>query len=134
MSANTVSIKSTSSDTRLEFSDFVGDYFDVTVKGIRCNGKRRVWSYEGSKQFIEFFGSMAREWKGWTVEKKCGSLEGELEMLATMDTLGHITLKVALADFESADNWQLNANLTIDAGQLDAIAKDVRAFFEKSPP
>lgn len=77
----------------------------------------------------EFFGEMARQWRGWRDVKRWGSIEAQLELEATATSLGQISLRVKLReDFGGAD-WRVETTLMIEAGQLESIARAAKRFF-----
>jgi primase-polymerase (primpol)-like protein len=70
---------------------------------------------------------MASEWRGWAGEKTWATLEGEFELTATADSLGHIRLGFFLRPADTGFNWELRGALELDAGQLEAIAHEIKA-------
>jgi len=59
-------------------------------------------------------------------------MEGELEIDATSDRTGHITLTVKMPEYAHATApWSAEARVLIEAGQLAAVAKEAEAFFAK---
>jgi hypothetical protein len=77
----------------------------------------------------KLFVDIAREWSGWKGEKKWGALEGEYNLSATCDSLGHITLKVGMMPNAYPPVWSAIVSLVIEAGQLDKLAREVETFF-----
>ena len=69
-------------------------------------------------------------WSGWEGKKSWYSMEGELEIDATSDRTGHITLLVRIPG-DSAVSWSALARVVIEAGQLEAVAQAAEAFFAK---
>ncbi|MGH9814311.1 MAG: DUF6228 family protein [Candidatus Acidiferrales bacterium] len=83
----------------------------------------------GGDGLDSYWASLAEEWRGWTGSKVWKSHEQDLELAATSDGKGHISLKVTLnRGSASASGWQAQTTLVIEAGQLDRIASDALAF------
>src|SRR5215210_9208315 len=72
------------------------DSFVVRIEEPGLSAAARV---ENSR-FIQgpdaLFSEMAQSWRGWSGEKTWHALEGELTLTATMDSLGHVTIRVQL--------------------------------------
>ena len=75
-----------------------------------------------------FFEELARSWRGWRGAKTWASYEKDLQFSAIADGKGHVFLRVNLAAGASDDQWRAQAELALEAGQLEAYAKDFRAF------
>jgi len=69
-------------------------------------------------------------WSGWEGKKSWYSMDGEVEIDATSDRTGHITLLVRIPA-NSAVSWSAEARVVIEAGQLEAVAQAAEAFFAK---
>lgn len=67
-------------------------------------------------------------WRGWEGKQSWRAIEGELEIDATADRTGHITLVVRIPGNPAAP-WSAEARVLIEAGQLEAIAQSAEAFF-----
>jgi len=79
--------------------------------------------------FPEFWQDLASSWRGWSDEKSWSSIEGDLELTATCDSLGHVTICCHLSSGGS-EGWSINAWLYAEAGALDAIAARAGRFAE----
>ncbi len=81
------------------------------------------WSGD-SLELDTYFGQLAQQWRGWEGAVEWG---GEcLTLGATHDGLGHVTVTVVLhgeAD-RDFDRWEFRGFVKVDAGSLDAIARD----------
>ena len=77
----------------------------------------------------ELFSGLAEDWRGWEGERRWGSLDGEVELRATHDKLGTITLAVRMRS-DAYDptvrehHWTTTALLFLDAGTLDSLARE----------
>jgi hypothetical protein len=113
------------SDVYLEFSDVEDDYFRVSVKAHDHSASRRVYAYTDGTAIARLFADAAREWKGWVEAKVWESIEGEFRIALTSDRLGHVTVAVRVrSDPGGSDRWQLEAEIGLDAGQLEGVAKE----------
>jgi hypothetical protein len=128
-----VTIKSAHDGTTLEFFDYHGDSYKVRLHGSNCEATASVYAYQPDGLSLEsFFQGLARDWSGWKGEKKWGSLETELELSATMDSTGHVNLKVRIkSDPYPYHGWSLSTTLLLEAGQLDQIAHQIARFITR---
>jgi hypothetical protein len=123
-------ITSANSDAAIEFSELQGDYFRVAIIAHNHSASRRVYAYTDASGIAGLFADAAREWRGWEGSKMWCTIEGELQLDLTSDRRGHVMLHIRLSsDAGGVDAWQHDANLGIEAGQLDGIAKSARSFF-----
>jgi hypothetical protein len=75
----------------------------------------------------EYFERLAQEWRGWKGECRWASLEDDVELVATHDGLGTIALAVSLRTEAFAQHrWSARAELLLDAGALDRLAREAR--------
>lgn len=124
-----VIIQSADSAGRLTFSDTEGDYFTAAYDSPDLRVSKRVWGYTDCELLVDLFRSMALDWKGWDGERRWSSVEGEFTVAGTSDRLGHIKLALRFVQFEGREPWKAEPVLNVEAGQLDAIAENVRRFF-----
>jgi hypothetical protein len=129
---DSVTIKSTRGQRSLTFSNRNGDYFDAEIAGDGISAKKGIYGYTDTALLADLFDSLARDWKGWTEERHWASIEGELDLTASSDSLGHIRLDMVILSNHPEDNWTVTAPVYLDAGALDAIAIKVRSFFNES--
>jgi hypothetical protein len=73
----------------------------------------------------EYFGELAADWRGWSGERRWESLEGDVELVAVHDGRGTITLRAGLRMF-AQHRWTVSAELLLDAGGLDRLAREAR--------
>jgi hypothetical protein len=79
----------------------------------------------------QLFEEIAVSWTGWEGTKSWFSMEGELELEATSDRTGHVTLTVAIPASANQRQWSARVAVTIEAGQLERLAEEAGAFFER---
>lgn len=75
-----------------------------------------------------FFREMAEAWTGWDGAKRWTSLDGELNLSATISKLGQVELTVELVTLTSS----MSTRLALEAGSLERVARDVTQVFEPS--
>jgi hypothetical protein len=102
-----VIIKSAHDGTTLEFSDLRGSYYRVSLMGPNFHGDCVVYGYEPASKLSGFFREMATSWQGWQGKKEWSSLQDELELAATIDSTGHISLSVRLRSGPFPLGWTL---------------------------
>jgi len=104
------------------------EYFWVELQAAGLECRSRVSAYEPRDvRFSDLFRDMATAWKGWKGEQTWESLEGELSLASTMDALGHVTIRVVLAD-GLPYRWKVVAELQTESGALERLAKEAEAF------
>ena len=123
---SSVTIVSADPGARLTLRPHNRAYFIAEITHHGLSATISVSSYL-SRGLGDYFNEIATNWAGWSGERTWSSLEGELALRATSDRTGHIYVSVALQR-ESPAQWQLEARLTIEAGQLERIALAVLAF------
>ena len=107
------------------------EYFAVELFDAAVRARTRVYAYEPT-HIAAFFESIEQNWRGWPGEKSWEALEGECRMSAVADGKGHIDLTVSLRPSPNAGAWRLEGHVLIEAGQLDSVAKSMRAFVGKA--
>lgn len=78
----------------------------------------------------DFFENLSANWKGWKGKKEWGAIEGEFDMQATSDSVGHVELFIRLRNGYYPPFWNAEITFNIEAGNLEKIAKDAKKFFE----
>ena len=81
------------------------------------------------ERWSELFRGLAKEWRGWSGEKAEESLEGHLRLACTSDRIGHVTIRVRLRCMAPEDDWRVEADLQLEAGQLDRLAEAAADYF-----
>lgn len=123
-------IKSSSSDAVLEFGRVEGDYFEVSLRSSSHSAAKRVCCYTDPEGVATLFDDAAANWRGWSGAKCWDSIEGELSLQLTADHTGHVTLAVVINhDLCGPDSWRVESQLSLEAGQLEQLAKDGRRIF-----
>jgi len=122
-----VTIRSAHDGTTLELFERAGRYFLARVIGPNFQGTAKV--YDDSPQHLKrFFSDLAANWKGWKGKKEWQSLESELALCATSDSIGHASLSIELHSGDYPFDWTLLATIELEAGQLERLARSVAAF------
>lgn len=119
-------IKCTHGSLSLELRAENEDFIIAKISDVSLRGEARVGIFM-SQGIGDFFGNLATNWTGWEGNKEWASLEGELKLKASCDCLGHIFLSVDLKN-GAPPIWQIQAELVLEAGQLNRIAGEARAF------
>ena len=126
---NDLEISSSERDTVLKLTGLVlqnGELVDYMVSlsqtGMSC--KAKVCGYM-SGGFAEYFRKLDRsiiEDGGWSGEQSWSSLEGEFDLVATSDSLGHVYLTVTLRSGYYDLDWMVKGGLLLEAQQLSDLA------------
>ena len=101
--------------------------FRARLRGEGFDGTVEVYELAPPIELAEFFRDLADHWRGWSGDKRWGSLEDHLCFTATSDSTGHTHLVVELRSGPFYD-WCLRGSLIIEAGQLEQIAAEVERF------
>jgi Family of unknown function (DUF6228) len=117
-------------DGRLEVGNLGRDRWQVTLilPGLSASAEVDAVAYDGEHTLGLLFRRLADDWRGWEGERTWRSLEGDFDLAATHDGLGHVALEVRLRSGPYAADWLATGTLSLDAGQLDAVARDAAAF------
>jgi hypothetical protein len=116
-----------------EDESHISESFLVEVKGYGLRTEARASSYM-APDLDSFFASLAGDWKGWKGERTWATLEGEFQFTATTDSLGHVRLGYFLRPPQTGFNWELRGALELEAGQLEAIAKEAKSAWRQTAP
>jgi hypothetical protein len=114
----------------LEFFDYVGDSYKVSICGSYCQGRASVYALEVAR-LGEFFRDLALHWSGWNGEKQWQSIEGEVSLTAKTDRTGHVDFLVHMRSGPYPYDWRLTTTLLVEAGQLEHIAAQVERFISR---
>ncbi len=113
--------------TRSDEGELWWIYAELFLAGLRAGARAGiVWGVDTS--LSEFFDDLEQNSRGWDGVKKWEAYEGGLGLFCLGDRLGHITLTVELRE-PPPDGWLARGNVTLEAGQLESLAREVRGFF-----
>lgn len=70
---------------------------------------------------VKLFEGIAVNWKDWEGNKLGSTIESDLILTCTLDSLGHTFVRVCL--LSHTYNWNVGTTIRLDAAQLDGIAK-----------
>lgn len=77
-----------------------------------------------------YFKDLAASWRGWEGQKLWENIEHQVSLSATTDPVGHISLMVTLrSPIESGFPGKAVDVIALEAGALEALAREVRQFF-----
>ncbi|MFO0967827.1 MAG: DUF6228 family protein [Gemmataceae bacterium] len=105
------------------------EHFRVRIEDANLVAEADVYAEYASEHPARLFEEMARQWSGWAGELTFESLERELQLRCVHDKLGHITIHVVLRSGCYPEDWRVEASVKTEAGQLERLARDARAFF-----
>lgn len=103
--------------------------YDVTLEGHRFSATARVGNSELGTSPMVLFKEMATEPSGWKGEKSWAALDGEMSMVATTDSLGHVNLEVNLDPRDGPPEWHVRLTMVLEVGALEQVAAEAGAFF-----
>ncbi len=103
--------------------------FDVEIESPGMRARLFVPDL-GGNSILQFFKEMERDWHGWDDAREYRSMEGNLNLSAKIDRLGHIGCEVTLATRRGQNDWTATCAVTIEAGaQLYQFVRDLGALF-----
>jgi hypothetical protein len=105
--------------------------YAIELEALDFHAKTRVKNPGYGHPPSQLFEELAVSWKGWDGIKSWFAMEGELELAATSDRIGHVTLTVAIPASANQRQWSARVAVTIEAGQLERLAAEAGAFFER---
>ncbi len=86
----------------------------------------------GDRDLVGFFSALARDWKGWSGERRWTALEAEMGIEAWHDGRAHVILAVTVRRpwlTYAKDAWSARVVFTLEAGeQLTAVARDLASL------
>ena len=132
MSADSIVIKSVRDGSTLVFTDFAPEYAGADSKSFVVTASTRGWAVEQrvsaymATDLGKFFRELATNWRGWKGARTWSTLEGELELAASSDNVGHIKLAFILSQGFSGGNWRLHGELELEAGALESLAEEAQ--------
>jgi Family of unknown function (DUF6228) len=115
---------------QLEIGHARRDRWQVTLSlaGLSASADVDACGHDGEHTLDLLFRRLADDWRGWEGERTWSSLEGDLDLAATHDGLGHVALRVRLRSGPYEEDWLATGTIWLEAGQLDATARDAAAF------
>ncbi len=126
------SIHSVNSDRELVFRDYQEDCYIVDLRGADCSASVQVWDSPAGRHLNEFFHELAETGLPWQGERVWESQEMEMKLTVTCSHLGQVTFRIRLCShLGSEEEWQVQAGITSELGQLERMAKEANGFFEK---
>ena len=125
------SIKSTSSDREICFSQYDGEDFVVEVKG-NVSGVTKVYGYAPhTHNLAHWFSELGRQGEGWKDTKTWESLEGEFKLSASCSSLGQVHFELSLRMLPGANEEAfIQVGLESELGQIEGISNGAGKFFE----
>lgn len=101
----------------------------IELEALNFHAKTRVENPGYGQPPSQFFEELAASWKGWEGIKNWFAMDRELELEARNDRIGHVTLTVTIPDTASQGQWCARVAVMIEAGQLERLSAEARAFF-----
>jgi len=104
---------------------------DVEINAAGLHARNGVYELDASS-LAQFFKDMARDWRGWPDAREWKSLDSDFSLSCTTDGLGHVFVRLQLYSDCSRTGWAAGADLVLEAGQLDDLARDAARLFKSS--
>jgi Family of unknown function (DUF6228) len=103
-----------------------GDYW---IAELSCGALRAALRFYdlGIHELGAFFERLATDWRGWSGERSWSSLEGDVQLSATHNGRGTISVIACLrTEAVAYHRWSARAELLLDAGALDRVSRAAR--------
>jgi len=104
----------------------------IKSTNLRCSTKVDGYMSDGLPAYFFEMNNLMTNFGGWEGTRSWSSLEGELSISSSADSLGHVTTIATLRSGHYELDWSAEIGLQLEAGQLSGIVKDVRKIFEGS--
>ncbi len=133
-----VEISSANPAATLKFSDFDGSHFVVSLDSPTIQIALRVGAFnevgiDDAAALVELLGTMNDQWRGWDGELRWAALEGEFAIVATADSSGHVTLRLAFQEISEPSPWSAEIEFILEAMQVDEAHRKLRRYFSQTP-
>lgn len=106
--------------------------FRLTLESPRMTATIEVDNPPWAPSLSEYFCELADHWKGWEGSKQWQAGEGEFSIDSTMSKQGHACMRITMNVYGSPSDWIAMAELDIESGQLDHIARTASKFFSRN--
>lgn len=123
-----ITIRCSETGATLTIGRIDGDYWHAHLIASNLDAWSRVPSLMG-ESIATFFAEIARDWRGWPGNRTWESLEGDLSLRLSADGRGHVSVHVLLM-LDMMHDTTVEMTLMVEAGQLDELARMVKAFVE----
>ena len=122
------SIRSTTSNRELAFSDNNGYSFVIELKGFNISASAEVLALDaiGLEQFFDTVGKVERPWLG---ELAWASMEEDFTLSVSCTPLGNVVFRIEINQLPgAAEEWRVNVGIATELGQLAEIGKSAIKF------
>jgi len=125
-----LTIHSSNSSRTLRIEASASSYLIATLEGHEITGVVQVWAETGDVAGLAiFFGELGRFDAPWKGACSWVSLESDLKVSATCTSLGAVTFLVSMSGLPgAAEEWQLQAGIETEFGQLNRLASEAEAL------
>jgi Family of unknown function (DUF6228) len=132
-------IGGTPDDGFLEFFDRVPDDPDQLLQAfsirVACRGLNaaiQLYAWDVPEWPTALLDEMAERWRSWSGELTWESPYLEARLRCEQDRAGHVSIRVELRTGWADTDWSAAATVQTEAGQLERIARQARAFFGRA--
>lgn len=126
-------IASVKSPLTLTISEIKGESFYVSLDSPFLSASRGVYSFPDPKGISNLLQQIASNEKPWEGEVSWESLEGEFRLGASCSSLGSVTFKIRIRQFNGEEAWDVDTELVSEFGQLSKIATNAERLFRTIP-
>ena len=124
-----LAVRSKHSGAELVFSEYDGHSVLVETSYEDMRGCRAIELWRDGPEIARFFRHLASEWMGWDGEQVYETPDRDLTLAASVDSVGHLTLRVTLRN--PATHWEILIPIWLEAGELVGFASRARKFFRQ---
>lgn len=108
------------------------EYYRVrfTARGIDVSVS--VYAFDPRNDGLPLFFRQLASSLGSSSKSRWVSLEDEFELDCTSDSLGHVDIEASLHSNTFGSGWTVKLRFTMEAGQVERAADELRKFFDVS--
>ena len=101
---------------------------EVRDRGLEARVTLRTWRDDGLAQFLR---GLSDHFAGWAGSRHWQSANEQIQIEATHDGRGHVTLLIRLRDWSyRPEGWDVGVPFAVEAGaEMSSLADAVEAFF-----
>jgi len=88
---------------------------------------RRLYLHPNFDDLDRFFLQLSEMESPWEGERFWETIEGEFKIIATCDSLGHVTFAIKILNYQ--DSWCMEAKFGYDLGMLKDLSADFQKFW-----
>jgi len=103
------------------------DYFTATLLLANLDARVDVYAYAPFGGLEILLGEVASAWAGWEGTKYWASIEDDLQLTFKHDSVGHVSVGIALRSLNP--RWKVETQIVLEPGALADLGQEAQRFF-----